>query len=318
MSMKVTDRDLVGEEGVALVKRIVNGSLGWLFREQLHSDVGIDAQIEPVLDERASGRLIAVQIKSGPSYFRERNSSDIVFRPDDAHVRYWLQHSLPVIVVLVDTETDSAYWQSVTRDTVVSTGVGWKVLVPVGQTLTAGRTALEALSAGDPYMLELRQLQLAQPWLEVLRDGGELLVDVDEWIHKSSGRAEIRLSGSDAEGNEIKDASWQIIFPGADYEEELPGLFPWARLSIDEEHYSDFDYVQFLDECSIWDSEDKQAIILDDFHEWRARQDWPHLRPYGHTANEVARWRLRLELNRLGDAFLDVDAHLRNGPRSLA
>jgi hypothetical protein len=44
--------------------------MGWAFREQTVSDQGIDAQAEvDGLTAAPTGRLLAVQIKCGPSYF---------------------------------------------------------------------------------------------------------------------------------------------------------------------------------------------------------------------------------------------------------
>ena len=48
-------------------------SQGWLFREQPVHDYGIDAQIEIVDGSGATGNLIAIQVKSGSSYFSESN-----------------------------------------------------------------------------------------------------------------------------------------------------------------------------------------------------------------------------------------------------
>lgn len=46
--------------------------IGQIWRETPMADVGIDGQIEYVSPEGfATGRMIAVQIKSGPSFFRK-------------------------------------------------------------------------------------------------------------------------------------------------------------------------------------------------------------------------------------------------------
>ena len=46
--------------------------VGQIWRETPMADVGIDGQIEYVSPEGfATGRMIAVQIKSGPSFFKE-------------------------------------------------------------------------------------------------------------------------------------------------------------------------------------------------------------------------------------------------------
>ena len=42
---------------------------GWMFREQPVNDIGIDAHIEKVDDYGKSRKLLAIQIKSGESWF---------------------------------------------------------------------------------------------------------------------------------------------------------------------------------------------------------------------------------------------------------
>ena len=44
---------------------------GYIFREQPISDYGIDAQIELIDEETVTGKLVALQIKSGASWFVE-------------------------------------------------------------------------------------------------------------------------------------------------------------------------------------------------------------------------------------------------------
>ncbi|BBJ39969.1 hypothetical protein SSPO_026870 [Streptomyces antimycoticus] len=50
----------------------------------------------PLGGEDVRGRLLALQIKSGMSWFREAAPEGWWFRPDGEHVAYWLNHSLPV------------------------------------------------------------------------------------------------------------------------------------------------------------------------------------------------------------------------------
>lgn len=106
---------------------------GFAFRPQTVFDFGIDALAEWVDRERATGQLLAIQIKAGPSYLREVDGDGLVFRTDRRHVAYWLNHPLPVILCLVDIDSRVVYWQSVLEETVHSTGEGFKVVVPRGQ-----------------------------------------------------------------------------------------------------------------------------------------------------------------------------------------
>jgi len=61
--------------GVSEVQSVIVGELGWLFREQPISDFGIDAHVETVGDGNPTGKLIAIQIKSGPSHFHENDKT---------------------------------------------------------------------------------------------------------------------------------------------------------------------------------------------------------------------------------------------------
>ena len=143
----------VASEGVTHTQQAIEGELGWLFRNQPTEDYGIDAQAEVVDGEDVHGRLLALQIKSGTSWFKDTGPGGWWFRPDREHVQYWTNHSLPVVVVLYHPKTKRCYWQLVNRETLVKTlAGGWKLLVPEGQLLdVSARKPLQKVSEGDPY-----------------------------------------------------------------------------------------------------------------------------------------------------------------------
>jgi hypothetical protein len=118
--------------GVAIVAEAFE-RIGFAFREQPTSDFGIDAQVELRSGAGGAGQLIALQIKSGPSYFREEASAGWWLRTDGKHADYWLAHALPVVVVQVDVVTRCAFWAAATDETVLTTGKGAKILIPEDQ-----------------------------------------------------------------------------------------------------------------------------------------------------------------------------------------
>ena len=67
--MNVDQKSQTDRIGVSVVQLQIS-KLGWTFREQPVSDYGIDAHIELVKDNKATGQLIALQIKSGKSWFK--------------------------------------------------------------------------------------------------------------------------------------------------------------------------------------------------------------------------------------------------------
>ena len=88
MPKKVKGSAKQDRKGIAVVQGIVASDLEWIFREQPTDDFGIDAQIEIVENEAATGRLIAAQIKSGPSYFQKADPDGWWFRLDRDDLEY--------------------------------------------------------------------------------------------------------------------------------------------------------------------------------------------------------------------------------------
>ncbi len=127
-------------------------SWGWAFRSQYVKDYGIDAHTEPFDGpHQPSGRLLALQIKSGDSYFREEADGGWWYRGENKHLRYWLGHVLPVLVVLYNPDSKTLYWQHVTEDRVEYTDREWKIVIPRHQVLSAGAAAeLRAIADAAP------------------------------------------------------------------------------------------------------------------------------------------------------------------------
>ena len=121
---------------------------GWMFRTQPILDHGIDAQVEPCWNGAASGRLIALQIKAGRSWFRESADGGWIYRGKMKHLRYWLRHCLPVILLMHDPASGVTYWAHITEQAVEYTDSGWKILVPATQTLgPSARPKIAAIAA---------------------------------------------------------------------------------------------------------------------------------------------------------------------------
>ncbi|GCD99135.1 DUF4365 domain-containing protein [Embleya hyalina] len=127
--MRVDSNHETDRRGVNLVG-LRASEMGWLFREQTVSDFGIDAHFEVVDDDvdetgtrDVTGRLLAVQIKSGPSFFERPTNTGWWFPCKTHHVDYWRDHSLPVVIALVDLRKQLVYWQHVNDTTLELTRV---------------------------------------------------------------------------------------------------------------------------------------------------------------------------------------------------
>lgn len=127
--------------------------MGWIFRPQPEQDHGIDGHIEIMSGNHAIGRLIAVQIKCGTSYFKESSADGVTFRCSLRKAKYWIDHTLPVLIVLVHPNDDRIIWQHASPDAFRPTGKDVKIFIPILQSLDHG--AIDALeSAATPLLAD--------------------------------------------------------------------------------------------------------------------------------------------------------------------
>jgi uncharacterized protein DUF4365 len=312
--MQRTPSAKVASKAVTHTQMAIEDELGWVFRLQPTEDYGIDAHAEVVEGERVSGKLLALQIKGGMSWFSESGPGGWWFRPNAEHVRYWRDHSLPVVVVMYNPTTGRCHWQRVNRDTLIETSAGgWKLLVPESQVLDGtARASLQVDAEGDPYELRLRELRLAKPWMDMLASGTRLIVDFEEWINKTSGRGSVSIGIDHENGEEPEKLVTWYFFPGpANYADAVPKLFAWADAEVHEATYDEADYDQYQTECSVWDEGD--PIYSESFEEWRNNREVESIRPYSNSYGEVDHFRIELTLNELGKSFLLVDKFATEG-----
>jgi hypothetical protein len=146
---QATQEEGQGRVGVHLVGLKVENDLKWTFREKPTSDIGIDGEIEVKEANGSShGRLIAVQIKCGPSYLKEKTSNGHTYRGDYAHLRYWSNFSVPVIIILCDPASSECWWVEVNPSLIKFNANGWSIEVPNSNLLNKdSRKNLEMIAA---------------------------------------------------------------------------------------------------------------------------------------------------------------------------
>jgi len=79
-------------------------------------DIGIDGQIEfleHATDVASTGKIVAVQIKSGPSFFKHADGDDFKYYPSAKHIRYWRALKFPVLLILHNPDTDLTIYADV-------------------------------------------------------------------------------------------------------------------------------------------------------------------------------------------------------------
>lgn len=122
----------LGAKGVRMVADVIEDQFHWIFRPNEKTDVGIDGEIEYVDENRKSkGKLLAVQIKCGQSFFSEKTNEGYIFRCREETVNYWLGLSLPVILCLCNHISNEIFWCHITVGTVKKLKKGYKILVPL-------------------------------------------------------------------------------------------------------------------------------------------------------------------------------------------
>ncbi|MDX2242396.1 MAG: DUF4365 domain-containing protein [Leptolyngbyaceae cyanobacterium bins.302] len=138
-----SSRQRRGEKGVWIVNGIIRDQLGWIFvKLPQEYDLGIDAYIEVLTsgvqgtdEAQGTGRLIAAQIKCGSSWLDEQTADGYIFRGELKHLDYYLNYSLPVLIILCDPDSEVCWWVKVSPTSVERTRKAWRIRVPFEQRL---------------------------------------------------------------------------------------------------------------------------------------------------------------------------------------
>lgn len=287
----------------------------WLFREQPINDIGIDAHIEFIDSSNKPKQLIALQIKSGSSWFKEKNKGCVIFRDiDENHYLYWTMNSLPCIIVLYNPDDNTCIWQELSNKTIEKTkngsGKGYFVKIPLNQIFldSSSNEKLLSLTNLPEHIVNYNFLLSQKVFMEVINNGGVVKLHSYEWVNKSSGRGDTELIIDD--GKEIKKYSYPYWFPYTPYIDVFPRLFPWAAFTTDNDFYEDNDETLWRDLNCWYDKEEDDWIVVgESFKEFRANLN--PMRSIDH-AGEVAEYMLILTLNDLGKAFLKIDEFVSN------
>ncbi len=108
---KYQKTNVISKVGVNFVKSIVEEA-GSLFHKIEHeNDLGIDGIIEFIKDETPTNKSIAIQIKSGKSYFNLQNTESLI--PVNDHYDYWVNYPLPVYGLVYSPELKKGFWVNI-------------------------------------------------------------------------------------------------------------------------------------------------------------------------------------------------------------
>ncbi len=220
--------------GVAAVQQIIQKEFGWFFREQPYSDHGLDALIEE-LDSagRPTGKLVALQIKSGASYFRNRGD-DYVYYATPRHFNYWVHHSLPCYVVLHNPANGMTLWQKVERHTATKTSKGWAITIPKTNVLNrSAKQFFEKEIAADAESIRRFNMAFDLDLMKKLLDK-EVYFEVNDWVNKSVNIRDIGVM-FDETGKSEPDFMIRLWSPAPSLFSFMTRYFPWLDYEYAEE-----------------------------------------------------------------------------------
>lgn len=103
--------NVTAKNGINFVRAAVEGAGSLFHKIEAENDLGIDGLIELVRDEKPLHRQVAVQVKSGPSYYNSSGEECLV--PIENHREYWLHHPLPVLGIVFVPALSVAHWVNI-------------------------------------------------------------------------------------------------------------------------------------------------------------------------------------------------------------
>jgi hypothetical protein len=105
--------NVAAKVGVNFVRMVVETSNSIFTEIPQQNDIGVDGIIEIIQNEHPTGHCVAVQIKSGSSFFSSANNDCHI--PVDNHALYWGKYPLPVYGVVYVPERSCGYWVDIKK-----------------------------------------------------------------------------------------------------------------------------------------------------------------------------------------------------------
>lgn len=102
---------ITAKEGINFVRGVVESGGSLFLKIEQENDLGIDAIVEFIEDGYPLNKQIAVQIKSGASYYTHE-TKECAF-PVGSHRTYWSRYPLPVFGVVYVPALKTAYWLNI-------------------------------------------------------------------------------------------------------------------------------------------------------------------------------------------------------------
>lgn len=224
---KYNSQRKIGDKGVTFVKSIVENLFDWIFRPtHLEDDFGIDGYFDIIgIDNSVTGKYLGVQIKTGESYFKTETSIGWKYVGENKHINYFLNSNFPVLIILVNLESQQAFWVEFDVNRTDKTSNGWSIVVPKGNILNLSSKQTIQKLTGDviDYMSQIEYLweineQIKKSSLVFLNVSKEEIMtqDVtgftellsritinDEMIKKAKGKISFLIDGYNSDDRDV-------------------------------------------------------------------------------------------------------------------
>ncbi|MEO0898394.1 MAG: DUF4365 domain-containing protein [Bacteroidota bacterium] len=306
--------DNLKELGETTVSSIFIGEFKWISRRQYASDYGIDLHIETIEEDYASGGIIGVQVKTGKSYVNRGDDQFIDLVVKTKHVKYWKDHTLPIIVVVYDNEEKIAYWERANETTIESTGVGYKIRISREKVLLSNfKEELQKIIKESRLAIGFQKMLLSAPIIDLARKG-KLFFETFEYHHKIGRATTFEIFIEDYSGEKIPVEGINVPnnFITEGRFNRIQSYYPWAAIipDTDTDEQREIDYENYLSELGQYDSgskvvHDNPSISFDDY--LRTLNDE---RPAKIFGDEASLFRYKIGLNELGWGFINLVEHL--------
>jgi len=262
---------LTAEQGVTLVKQRVENEFNWIFRvTPLEHDFGIDGYIDIVNDDKyITGKSIAVQIKTGKSYFKKKTSNGWEYKGEIKHLNYYLNLNLPVLIILIDEESKDVYWSLFEINKIGKNNNGWTTNIEKVNIFTKNfkNTFYNLPGLEVDY---LPQLEYQWEINEKMKNSGLILLTIDksEILNNNHDGFLILLKRLESNDEMIQKCKGKLTFSISGYKDddielfEIPEVRKWIKTILPkfkywgyflnvEEKYTDFSGMKVLHLCSV-------------------------------------------------------------------
>jgi hypothetical protein len=128
---KRTMQNQKGYAGQSYIQFFVESTINWVYHPiTQNNDFGIDGYVEIIDNDCATGKMLAVQVKHGESYFKDKGLNGFTYYGEDKHLNYYLNIKCPVILIILDNTFTRKYWQLFDIELTSPEKNGWSIEIP--------------------------------------------------------------------------------------------------------------------------------------------------------------------------------------------